>query len=130
MLSGLLRFSTGEIGVLDVSWLSPKKLRELWVVGEGGTFVADYLTQDLYWYKNGHVNESWTQATHFSGAVEGDIVKTYLPKKEPLRAELEAFIDCVQNDKPSPISGEEALAAVQVALSLVSSGQSHALSQA
>ncbi|MBX3192242.1 MAG: Gfo/Idh/MocA family oxidoreductase, partial [Labilithrix sp.] len=32
MLSGLLRFESGEIGVLDVSWLSPKKLRELWVV--------------------------------------------------------------------------------------------------
>ncbi len=128
MLAGLLRFASGEIGVLDVSWLSPKKLRELWVVGEGGTLVADYLTQDLYWYKNGRVNDTWEPATNFSGAVEGDILKTYLPKKEPLRAELEAFVACVRDDKPVPVSGEEGLAAVQVALSLVGAGEKHTLS--
>jgi predicted dehydrogenase len=130
MLAGLLRFASGEIGVLDVSWLSPKKLRELWVVGEGGTFVADYLTQDLYWYKNGTVNDTWGPATNFSGAVEGDILKTYLPKKEPLRAELEAFVACIRDDKPVPVSGEEGLAAVEVALSLIHAGEKHSLTTA
>jgi predicted dehydrogenase len=125
MLSGLLRFASGEIGVLDVSWLSPKKLRELWVVGEGGTLVADYLTQDVYWYKNGRVNDTWPAATNFSGAVEGDVVKTYIPKKEPLRAEHEAFVEALRDGKPSPVPGEEALAAVKVALELVRSGAEH-----
>lgn len=122
MLSGLLRFESGEIGVLDVSWLSPKKLRELWVVGEGGTLVADYLTQDLYWYKNGRVNDSWTPATNFSGAVEGDVIKTWIPKKEPLLAEHEAFFASVRDQTPSPLSGEEGLAAMKVALDLMASG--------
>ena len=122
MLSGLLRFQSGEIGVLDVSWLSPKKLRELWVVGEGGTLVADYLTQDVYWYKNGRVNDTWPAATNFSGSVEGDVIKTYIPKKEPLRAEHEAFVQALLDDGPAPVSGEEALAAVKVALDLVRSG--------
>jgi UDP-N-acetylglucosamine 3-dehydrogenase len=126
MLSGLLRFASGEIGVLDVSWLSPKKLRELWVAGEGGTLIADYLTQDLYWFKNGRVNESWTPATHFSGAVEGDMIKTYVPKKEPLLGELEAFVTAVREAQPSPVSGEDGLAALRVALDLLRSGQEHA----
>lgn len=126
MVSGLLRFDSGEIGVLDVSWLSPKKLRELWVVGEGGTLVADYLTQDVYWYKNGRVNDTWTAATNFSGAVEGDVLKTYIPKKEPLRAEHEAFADALRDRKGSPVPGEEGLAAVRVALDLVKSGFEHA----
>lgn len=125
MLCGLLKFKSGEIGVLDVSWLSPKKLRELWVVGEGGTLVADYLTQDVYWYKNGTVNDTWAPATNFSGAVEGDVVKTYIPKKEPLRIEHEAFLDALRDAKPSPVSGEDALAALKVALDLVESGQEH-----
>jgi predicted dehydrogenase len=126
MLSGLLRFETGEIGVLDVSWLSPKKLRELWVVGEGGTLVADYLTQDLYWYKNGRVNDSWTPATNFSGAVEGDVIKTYIPKKEPLLAEHEAFLQAIREGLPSPVPGEDGLAAVRVALDLMACGGDHA----
>ena len=125
LLSGLLRFESGPIGMLDVSWLSPKKLRELWVVGEGGTFVADYLTQDLSWFKNGRVNESYTAATNFSGAVEGDFIRSYIPKKEPLRAELEAFVSSVLEDGPVPVTGEDGLAAIRVALDLVASGSSH-----
>jgi len=35
LLSGLLRFADGVIGVLDVNWLTPTKVRQLAVVGEG-----------------------------------------------------------------------------------------------
>lgn len=126
MLSGLLRFESGEIGVLDVSWLSPKKLRELWVVGEGGALIADYLTQEVSWFKNGRVNETWTPATNFSGAIEGDVIKTYIPKKEPLRAEHEAFAKALIDDRAAPVSGEDGLAAVRVALELIRAGQQHA----
>lgn len=122
MVSGLLKFATGEIGMLDVSWLSPQKLRELTVIGEGGMLVADYLSQDLRWYKNGRVNESWTQATHFSGAIEGDMIKTYIPKKEPLRAEHEEFAACIKNDTAPQVAGEDGRAALEVALRLIKSG--------
>lgn len=36
MLSALLRFENGMIGVLDINWLTPTKIRELSVVGERG----------------------------------------------------------------------------------------------
>ncbi|MCL2776426.1 MAG: Gfo/Idh/MocA family oxidoreductase [Polyangiaceae bacterium] len=127
MLSGLLRFDSGVVGVLDVSWLSPKKLRELWVVGEGGMLVADYLAQEVSWFKNGRVNDTWTPATNFSGAVEGDVIKTYIAKKEPLRAEHEAFVSALVSGLPPPVSGHDALAAVRVALDLVKSGLDHTI---
>lgn len=123
MLCGVLRFESGPIGLLDVSWLSPWKLRELSVVGEGGMYVADYLTQDLRWYKNGSVNTTWEPATNFSGAVEGDMIKTYIPKKEPLRAEHEAFVHAIQNDLPSPVTGDDGKQAIAVALNLIRAGK-------
>jgi predicted dehydrogenase len=127
MLSGLLRFDSGVVGVLDISWLSPKKLRELWVVGEGGMLVADYLAQEVSWFKNGRVNDTWTPATNFSGAVEGDVIKKYIAKKEPLRAEHEAFVSAFVSGLPPPVSGHDALAAVRVALDLVKSGLDHTI---
>jgi UDP-N-acetylglucosamine 3-dehydrogenase len=127
MLCGVLRFESGPIGLLDVSWLSPWKLRELSVVGEGGMYVADYLTQDLRWYKNGAVNTTWEPATHFSGAVEGDMIKTYIPKKEPLRAEHEAFVKAIQEDLPSPVTGEDGKQAIAVALNLIRAGKESVL---
>jgi len=123
MLSGLMRFKSGEIGVLDVNWLSPQKLRQISIVGEGGVLMADYLTQDVYWYKNGNVNDTWTPATNFSGAVEGDVIKTYIPKKEPLRIEYESFVGAVRDNLPSPIPGEEGRAALDVGLRLIDFGR-------
>ncbi|MBK8218533.1 MAG: Gfo/Idh/MocA family oxidoreductase [Myxococcales bacterium] len=122
MVSALLRFSTGEIGVIDVHWLSPQKIRQLSVVGEGGMVVADYLSQDVFFYKNGRVNESWTPASNFSGAVEGDMVKTYIPKVEPLRVEHTKFVECIRDDQTPYVTGEDGKAALGVALRLIESG--------
>ncbi len=38
MLSGLLRFRNGVVGVLEVNWLTPVKVRQLSVLGEKGLF--------------------------------------------------------------------------------------------
>jgi len=123
MVSALLRFTTGEIGVIDVHWLSPQKIRQLTVVGEGGMLVADYLSQDVYFYKNGRVNDTWTPASNFSGAVEGDVLKTYIPKREPLRIEHESFVKCIEENGTPFVTGEDGLAALDVALRLVDSGK-------
>lgn len=122
MVSALLRFTTGEIGVIDVHWLSPQKIRQLSVVGEGGMVVADYLSQDVFFYKNGRVNDTWIPASNFSGAIEGDMVKTYIPKREPLRIEHEQFLESVVDDKAPYVTGEDGLAALEVALRLIDSG--------
>ena len=50
MLSGLLRFENGVVGVLDVNWLTPTKIRELSILGERGMFVVDYLSRELTFF--------------------------------------------------------------------------------
>ena len=40
LLSGVLKFSNGAVGVLDINWLTPKKFRELTIIGERGMFVV------------------------------------------------------------------------------------------
>ena len=52
MLIGTLRFANGVVGVLDVNWLTPTKIRELSVLGERGMFVVDYLARELTFYEN------------------------------------------------------------------------------
>jgi predicted dehydrogenase len=42
-----LRFANGVVGVLDINWLTPAKIRELSVLGERGMFVVDYLARTL-----------------------------------------------------------------------------------
>ena len=125
LVSALVRFSDGVIGLLDVNWLTPAKVRTLTVLGEGGMYVADYLTQDVYWYKNTPLGATFESLTVFRGAWEGDMVKVRLDKKEPLRAQLESFVQAVTDDLEPAVTGLDGLVAIDLSMTLMESGRRH-----
>ena len=85
LLSGLLRFTDNSIGVLDINWLTPTKIRELTVTGEKGMFFVNYLTQDLYFYENNYIKTDWDTISNIAGVSEGDMVRLRIDKVEPLK---------------------------------------------
>lgn len=126
MLSGLLRFTNGVVGVLDVNWLTPTKIRELSVLGERGMFIVDYLTRELTFYENDQPRTEsidWA-ARHLKGVSEGPVHFIEIEKCEPLRVELEAFVDAVRNGTPPPVSPDDGLAAMAAAEALVRAARS------
>lgn len=123
LLSGLLRFGDDSIGVLDINWLTPTKIRELLVTGERGMFHANYLTQELYFYENNYVKSDWDALSRIDGVSEGDMVRLRIEKMEPLRVELSRFMQAVRGEAGVDlVSGEEGLAALRVARKIVQSG--------
>lgn len=125
MLSGTLRFDNGTIGVLDINWLTPTKVRELRIIGEGGMYIVNYLTQELYWYKNAETLNGWDTLGILHGVGEGDMIKVFIQKKEPLRAELEAFANAVKNNSAPLVSGHDGLVAMDIAHKLIEAGEAH-----
>jgi len=126
LLTGLVRFADGTIGTLTINWLTPTKIREFIVTGECGLFRCDYLTQDLFFYENPVSSGSeWEHLRHLRGVREGKMVRHVVAKKEPLRAEQEAFIASILNDTPVPVTGEDGLRALELAKIIVQSGTEH-----
>lgn len=124
LLCALLRFQNGVIGLLHINWLSPTKIRELVVNGEGGMFVVDYLIQELTLYKNRQGGQAWETLRLFTSVSEGDMIRYHIARQEPLRLELEAFVRSVLCDQPFPVSGEDGLRALALAQRILeSSGQ-------
>ncbi len=132
--SGLVCFENGVVGVLNTSWLTPTKVREIAVTGQRGMFVANLLTQDLYFYENAEANDlDWSHLSLLRGVGEGQMVRLRLRRREPLRAELDAFIAAVQGEqgdavcgeREAIVCGEDALAVLKLARALVRSGQEH-----
>jgi predicted dehydrogenase len=123
LLSAVLRFENEIIGVLDINWLTPTKVRELSVIGERGMFVANYLTQDLVLYENDSIpqGDNWHELA-VMGVSEGRMIRFKVNKKEPLRQELEAFVGAVRTSGAAPVSGEDGLLALAVAQKLVEAG--------
>ena len=129
LFAGLIRFDNGNLGILEINWLTPTKIRELYVTGERGMFRVDYITQDLYFYENSETNGGeWSTISLLRGVSEGMVIQYPIKKKEPLRAELETFISAVRNEIPFRGNGRDAQIALELVDALIyasSNGQSN-----
>ena len=124
ILVGNVRLADGTIGLLDINWLTPTKIRELTVTGERGMFRVDHLTQDLYFYENAEANgERWEAISLLRGVSEGRMIRYPVRKYEPLKAELESFVQAVTDGGPAPVDGRDGLIALRLAQALVQSGR-------
>lgn len=115
------RLRTGTIVSHLINWLSPMKERITVVTGERGTFIADTATGDLTFFANGTEALEWESVSTFRGVSEGDITRFAFAKKEPLRAELEAFRDAVRGEPSDLSSMDEALHTLEVVQAALSS---------
>ena len=122
LLAALLRFDSGVVGVLEVNWLTPTKVRQLSVTGERGMLVVDYLEQHLTLFENAQESEHWPALDVFDGVTEGNVVRFAIPREEPLRAQLESFARAVRGEAPVAVSGEQALRVLRLALAAVEAG--------
>ena len=122
LLAAILRFENGVIGLLEVNWLTPTKVRQLTVTGERGTFMVDYLNQHLTLYENAHESESWSTLDIFDGVTEGNVIRFAIPRVEPLRAQLEAVVGAVRGEDVELVTGEAGLRALRLALAVVEAG--------
>jgi UDP-N-acetylglucosamine 3-dehydrogenase len=108
-----------------VDWLSPTKVRRTRVLGERGMLVADTLTADLSFYRNGSVTSDWSAAQALRGVSEGDMTRYALARREPLLVELETFCDLVAGDtNAAVVTLSQGLDTVVVAEAALESAQS------
>lgn len=97
-----LTFQNGAVANLTASRLTPEAVRKIRIFEEDAYISLDYVSQSAQIYRK--AGSSITQET------------IDIKKQEPLKEELEHFIDCVQNKKRPLVSGEEACEALKIAL--------------
>lgn len=123
MVTASCQLENGVITSHLVNWLSPMKERLTVVTGEKGAFVADTLTADLTFYENGTINTEWEAVSNFRGVSEGNITRLALTKREPLKAEHEAFRDAVRGERNDVVTMREGLNTLRVAEAMIESSR-------
>lgn len=118
LLLGILRFTNDAIGMLDVNWLTPTKVRELSVTGEKGMYLVNYLTQDVYFYENDYTTTTWDALRSLTGVSEGTMTRLKVQKAEPLRLQYEDVIVAIRDDTAPTVTGEDGIAVLKVVLQL------------
>ena len=115
---GYIKYPSGVVGHLHVSWLDPHKSRKITVVGSEKMVVFDDMEADrkVTVYDKG----ATTTRTKFDSYGEfvtlhfGDIHIPRIGNEEPLRVEAQHFVDCIARDEPVLSDGRDALNVVRV----------------
>jgi predicted dehydrogenase len=115
---GYIKYPSGVVGHLHVSWLDPHKSRKITVVGSDKMVVFDDMEADrkVTIYDKG----ATTTRTKFDTYGEfvtlhfGDIHIPKISNEEPLRVECQHFVDCILKDEPVLSDGRDALNVVRV----------------
>ena len=112
---------------MDVNWLTPVKIRRLVVQGLEAMFEVDYIRQELYKYEISYVKDFSDWSDILLGMTEGEMRRIPIKKEEPLKIELQAFIESVRDGKTPPVTGEDGIRAVEIALHAEESGKTHSI---
>jgi len=107
-VDGLLRLDGGAVGVLHADWLTCAKVRDVTVVGRDGTARADLLGKQI---------EIWRSP--------GEIYSQLTLGIEPLKAEIQAFVDAVRDKIEPPVTCQDGAEALSVALCLIEAGEAN-----
>ncbi len=109
-----LRFPNNILAHIQVSWLTPKKIRDLWVVGQEKSASLDYMSQDIEIYDIGVAPEYDSFGGFKLITREGDTYKPYIQNLEPLKLELAHFLECVENKKQPLTDGKVGLQVIKI----------------
>lgn len=83
---------------IEVNWFTPQKVRTLVATGTEGIAYVDYIEQSLEIH-----NAAWKMVPRFE-------------KGEPLKLELEHFLECIKLEKQPLVSGYDGLKTLEIAL--------------
>lgn len=97
----------GDLPVsLSASRKSSKKIRIIYIEEEEFTIEGDFMAQEITIYRK--PGQYQFEAERY--VQENIIEKVMVNKLEPLKRELSTFIDCVKDNRPFPISPDQAIA--------------------
>jgi predicted dehydrogenase len=109
-----LRFPSGVVAHLHLSWLDPHKERRLTVVGARrmATFDDMLVEGKLAVYDKGFDEDTHSWGEYITRS--GDIFSPQIPNSEPLRLECEHFVQCVRSGQTPRSDGHSGLRVVRV----------------
>lgn len=122
-----IQFQNGCVANVTASRVSITPMRKIRLFSEDSYISIDYQKKDALIYKKSpeltlkSLNISDTNVSTIADLksyVFGDLLKIEHIKMddyEPLKKELESFVDCIVNHKEPVVSGEEGLRAIEVA---------------
>lgn len=111
-----LEFPSGVVANIEVAWLAPSKLRRTAIVGQRKMLVYDDTEniEKVKIYDQGvDLRDPETFGEFQLSYRTGDIISPRLPSTEPLKAEMEHFLECIAENREPRTGGASGLRVVE-----------------
>jgi len=113
-----LTFRKNRSAIIHSSWLDPKKVREMTIVGSKRMIVYDDVAQQ----EKVKVFDARVETPpHYDTFAEfhyayhyGDMYVPYIKQEEPLKNECQHFLDCIKHGKEPLTNGNRGLELVRI----------------
>jgi len=111
-----LHFSDGKMANVHLSWLDPHKVRKITIVGSKKMVVFDDMeaSEKLKIYDKGVGSLSYDSYGEYLSLRFGDITIPNIKMVEPLRAEAEHFIQCIESREKPKTGGRDGFEVVKI----------------
>lgn len=117
----LLRFPRDVMAVVDVNWLTPRKVRKLSLTCSKAYLEVDYIHQTLE-VSSSRLG-SYAEENLYDVPLELNVQTHHIKAQEPLANELRDFLRAVESGTRPLASGEDGLAALVVARAALRSSE-------
>lgn len=113
-----LSFRNDRSAIIHSSWLDPRKVREMTIVGSKRMIVYDDVAQQE---KIRIFDARVERPPHYDTFAEfhyayhyGDTYAPYIKQEEPLKTECQHFVDCIQHNREPLTNGHKGLELVRI----------------
>jgi predicted dehydrogenase len=109
-----LRFQDQTVVHIDVSWLTPRKIRAMTIVGREKSVFADFVTSQMQVFDAGVIPQYYDYSRFRLITREGPTRETTVRSQEPLKVEIQHFLDCLSSGKEPKTGGLVGRRAVEI----------------
>ena len=115
----MLKFGSGISGHIETNWLTPMRVRKVYITCSKGFMVMDYIAQSVEIstssYIDGDLDNVYQMATQYKK--ETVVVKN----EEPLKRELNDFVRAIETGGKPFVTAEDGMRALEIAQSCLRS---------
>jgi len=117
----ILNFKNGLCGVIEVNWLTPIKIRKLFLTCKKSSVEADFINQSVQTSSSSF--EEIDDTNLFNIPLQNKKSTMDLQKREPLKNEISDFAKTIKNKKKPLVTGYDGVMAVKIAEAAVKSSK-------
>ena len=113
--TALITLENGVLATFSANRITQKKIRKLLVTCEDKLIELDYINQNIEVYREA-MPEYKIEGGKMTYKQENIVEKVEVQKKEPLKMELQNFVNCIKNHEEPEVSGVVGKKTLEIAL--------------